>query len=481
MESIRLLLLTSTLGFLSRSCYVKMLVGLIISVAFFAVFLWVRPYRRSSQNLIQAAAMLLPVVGLGYFMAGGWEAAEEQCGAVDDDVVEHDSTTLLALHAVLLAPPICMALFSVVSTVYVWREGRKRGKHRARDRQPRPPPQRPSSLRKDADEDGDAVDVDVEQSQSRDAHPADIVTERATLAQKRSRASYHVQLDDIDALIKEEQRAYAAAQQEDYQKALLALQQKLDKRAKRAHDGGDDPDGSNPSWSTWSSFSSLSDPPASDAGASGASATEDTPPSAADVASEVPEGAKDTLAAEIEQLKAAKAAEIEQLKADQAAEIEVLKAVIEAGKKKRRTSHHHHHHKKKKLSAVASAAAAFPPHKKRKRKRRRSSASHRRSSSSGGRRHSLGERLDEYRKKKRGTIRGDVLSSVGEAAQEHARGSGLTGAPGPSAGAGGGHMRAAAALHSAAAMHKWARKARIMHRLKQQQQQHNNTTTEAES
>ena len=58
--------------------------------------------------------MLLPVIGLGYFMAGGWEKAE---GNTDADAIAHDSTALVVLHAVLLAFPIVMALFTVVSTI----------------------------------------------------------------------------------------------------------------------------------------------------------------------------------------------------------------------------------------------------------------------------------------------------------------------------------------------------------------------------
>ena len=42
-ETIRILILTSMVGFISRSCWIKMLVAQIISVAFLALFLWVRP------------------------------------------------------------------------------------------------------------------------------------------------------------------------------------------------------------------------------------------------------------------------------------------------------------------------------------------------------------------------------------------------------------------------------------------------------
>ena len=41
-ETLRILLLTSTIGFLSESCYVKMLLAQIIAFSFFTLFLYVR-------------------------------------------------------------------------------------------------------------------------------------------------------------------------------------------------------------------------------------------------------------------------------------------------------------------------------------------------------------------------------------------------------------------------------------------------------
>ena len=60
----RILILTSTLGFTSRSCHVKMLFALIISVAFLTVFLYTRPYRRGFLNGVQTLAMLMPIIGM---------------------------------------------------------------------------------------------------------------------------------------------------------------------------------------------------------------------------------------------------------------------------------------------------------------------------------------------------------------------------------------------------------------------------------
>ena len=63
-EMFRILILTSTLGFTSRSCHVKMLFALIISLAFLTAFLYARPYRKGFHNGIQALAMLIPIVGM---------------------------------------------------------------------------------------------------------------------------------------------------------------------------------------------------------------------------------------------------------------------------------------------------------------------------------------------------------------------------------------------------------------------------------
>ena len=64
-ETLRILLLTSCVGFISRSCYVKMLVAQIIALVFLVLFLWCRPYRRSYHNCFQALLMTLPVFGMG--------------------------------------------------------------------------------------------------------------------------------------------------------------------------------------------------------------------------------------------------------------------------------------------------------------------------------------------------------------------------------------------------------------------------------
>ena len=53
-EMFRILVLTSMIGFISKSCYVKMLMAQIIAVVSLAVFIYARPYRRGLHNALQA-------------------------------------------------------------------------------------------------------------------------------------------------------------------------------------------------------------------------------------------------------------------------------------------------------------------------------------------------------------------------------------------------------------------------------------------
>ena len=62
-EMFRILLLTSCVGFMSRSCYVKMLLTQLLSLAFLAYFLYTRPYRRAFHNLAQGLTMCVPIFG----------------------------------------------------------------------------------------------------------------------------------------------------------------------------------------------------------------------------------------------------------------------------------------------------------------------------------------------------------------------------------------------------------------------------------
>ena len=58
LEVLRTLLLTSFIGFTAQECYYKELIALLIALAFLFIFLWMRPYRRSLHNILQAT---LPV------------------------------------------------------------------------------------------------------------------------------------------------------------------------------------------------------------------------------------------------------------------------------------------------------------------------------------------------------------------------------------------------------------------------------------
>ena len=158
--------------------------------------------------------MVLPVVGLSYFMVGGWEEAKGQCGSVDDDVVESDSTTLVAVHSVIFAFPVLMGLFTVISTVVVWQEGRKY----KRRKQPGGPPRAPSQHKEEVESD-------------------------------------HEELKDIEAIITE-----VGEQSKDQKVALIELKRKMTLRAKKTRreriQAEREADGN--SWTSWSSLSSSS-------------------------------------------------------------------------------------------------------------------------------------------------------------------------------------------------------------------------------
>ena len=120
LEMVRILLLTSFIGFMSSSCEIKMVVAQIIGMAFFGLFLWLRPYRRKSNNIAQAVTMVVPIVGMSYALAGRGLAKDEATPGNDSDA-SFDTIALVVLHSVLILPPIVMGIFSVFSTLWVWR------------------------------------------------------------------------------------------------------------------------------------------------------------------------------------------------------------------------------------------------------------------------------------------------------------------------------------------------------------------------
>ena len=106
-----------------------MMMAQFIALAFLTLFLYVRPYRRGFFNFTQMLAMIAPIVGTSYGLAGGWERMEEQATAAgagtDTDDVEFDSTALVVLHAVIIGGPFFIGLFTIVSTVYIWYQSRR--------------------------------------------------------------------------------------------------------------------------------------------------------------------------------------------------------------------------------------------------------------------------------------------------------------------------------------------------------------------
>ena len=146
LEMTRTLILTSTLGFLSSSCYVKLLMAQIISFAFLLLFLSVHPYRRKLHNLLQGFVMSVPVFTVGWGLAGGWENAEHALNAAETDRhVSYDEMSLVALHGAIIVPPVLMALFTLFSTAFVWCRAKK---EHGRDSTTRTPKKRGRKKRK---------------------------------------------------------------------------------------------------------------------------------------------------------------------------------------------------------------------------------------------------------------------------------------------------------------------------------------------
>ena len=70
---------------------------------------------------------MVPVMTCAYGLAGGWENAEKEL-----DVgkaaghVGYDAFWLVALHVLIIVPPLLMALFTLVSTAAVWVRAKQR-------------------------------------------------------------------------------------------------------------------------------------------------------------------------------------------------------------------------------------------------------------------------------------------------------------------------------------------------------------------
>ena len=70
-EALRVLILTSLVGFLGRDCHMKVLAAEMIAFGFLVMFLAKHPYRRASHHNLQALSMCVPIVSLMWASAGG--------------------------------------------------------------------------------------------------------------------------------------------------------------------------------------------------------------------------------------------------------------------------------------------------------------------------------------------------------------------------------------------------------------------------
>ena len=123
----RVLLLTSVTGFLARTCRMKIVAALVLALLFLIVYLYARPYKRLHHTIMQGLAMTLPILSMSWALAGGWEDALRQSDAgLDADAAasEYDGLVMVVLHALLVAPPVLVGLFTIASTAYVWRRAR---------------------------------------------------------------------------------------------------------------------------------------------------------------------------------------------------------------------------------------------------------------------------------------------------------------------------------------------------------------------
>ena len=75
----------------------------------------------------------MPIFGLAYGLAGGWEGAVKQCDAAGgegatssdgDASYSYDAIALVAIHLLLLAPPVVMGLFTCCATVHTFVQAR---------------------------------------------------------------------------------------------------------------------------------------------------------------------------------------------------------------------------------------------------------------------------------------------------------------------------------------------------------------------
>lgn len=143
---VRILLLTSTVGFSGSRCWEKLLAAQMIALFFLVVFLFHSPYRRGIHHKLQAVVMVMPVLSTGYGLSGGIESAASALGAGiadpggsddsgyhgDDDRTQaslYDSGGfLVAFHFLLALLPLLSVLSTLVATAVFLGRIRKKQK-----------------------------------------------------------------------------------------------------------------------------------------------------------------------------------------------------------------------------------------------------------------------------------------------------------------------------------------------------------------
>ena len=139
LELLRILLLTSAVGWVATTCWMKILGAQLMALAFWVIFLAVRPYRSRVHFLGQSFAMVVPIIVTAWAEAGGWErnsllaSIGEESAQHADGELSYDAYAVVALHGLLLAPPILSALFNVFASLHVWRIHRQRLSRRLSD------------------------------------------------------------------------------------------------------------------------------------------------------------------------------------------------------------------------------------------------------------------------------------------------------------------------------------------------------------
>ena len=85
----RILFLTSCVGFAASSCQFKMVMAHTIALGFLFMFMYLRPYRSGADNLMCAVTLAIPIVAMSYALAGlapeetATEAQEEKSVGYD--------------------------------------------------------------------------------------------------------------------------------------------------------------------------------------------------------------------------------------------------------------------------------------------------------------------------------------------------------------------------------------------------------------